>query len=246
MKYWLVAAVRPNAIFSGCEALPPPIGAGQVDVLAARNIDTMVCNVRELQREIAAERLLHRNVPRLSVRIFVVQGNVSVNLTLEQRRISGNDSIGRNHDRNRRREAGLEGSYRHSIAKHGRSEGRCSDWLIAVVGADGIVVSVVVIRERRVADTEPSTDYCVVGNSISETSARREISVSRLHAQIGWIAADTCQDNVVVDRIVVREATRTLRSRGRIELPANDQDRPSASDVTCHLSLAKAKNHHCR
>src|SRR5277367_6679981 len=98
---------------------------------------------------------------------------------------------------------------------------------MAVICTNGIVVSVVVVRIRRVADTEPATNDRVVCDSIGEPGAWREVPISCLHAQIGWIAAIACYNDVVVDIVIVgeaagsrwRRATGSLRCSGWIELP---------------------------
>ena len=121
----------------------------------------MISDVRELQRDIAAKPLLHNNVPRLGIGIFEVQRNVEIIRILQGRSTERNDSVRRNRNWNGCRESGLEGGYSNAIVKNGRARSGAR-WIERVVRADGIVISIVVVRERHVADAEPSTHDSVV------------------------------------------------------------------------------------
>src|SRR5207302_2776239 len=162
----------------------------------------------------------HSKIPRLGIGIFEVQRNVEIIRILQGRSTERNDSVRRNRNWNGCRESGLEGGYSNAIVKNGRARSGARR-IERVVRTDGIVVSVVVVRERHVADAEPSTNDGVVCDPIGEASARRPIPVSRLHTQIRGIAANTGYYEGAVGGVIVRESACVLRSGRGIELPAN-------------------------
>ena len=132
------------------------------------------------------------------------------------------DSAGGNRNRHRRREACLESGHGYAIAKNGGAVSG-PHGLIAVVGANRVVVGVGVIHERRVADAESAAEDGVGMEPVSKSGTRSEVFVPSLHAQVGGIATNAGQNQGVVGRVVVGETTSNCRSGGRIELPAKAQ-----------------------
>src|SRR6185312_6352493 len=99
---------------------------------------------------------------------------------------SRDDAVCWDDDRHGRREACLEGSDG-AIAQQGSGIGRVrAAGLKAVIGANGIVVGVGVIGERRVADAEARANDGIVSSAIGETRSWSEVGVAGLHAKIGW------------------------------------------------------------
>ena len=180
---------------------------------------------------------MHGQIPGASVRILVVLRNVRVDLgdqllCNEKRHTCkpcrclrhSDDSVGRNGDRNRRWEACSEGGYRYTVAENGGTV-RVTHWLIAVVGANGVVVRVGVIRKGRVADAKACTDDRIGMDPVCETDARCEVPVLRSHAQVRRVASAgvACHNQGVIGWVVVREASGNRGSRWRIQLPAQPQ-----------------------
>ena len=163
----------------------------------------MVADVGDLEREVGAEVLLHGQVPGLSVGISERGRNIGIDLTDERRRTGGNDSVGGNGNRNRGREARLEGSHGDSITKDCRRICRTTRGLIAVVGADRVVVGIGVIRERNIADAESTANNSGVGDPVGESGARCEVVVFGDHAEVGRVGAQASQNDGVVGWIVV-------------------------------------------
>jgi len=195
-------------------------GAGVVDVLVYGHMDAVVGDIGELEGEITRKRLLDGDVPGFDIGVVEGLRDDVVLLAVELRRGAGDgdDAVGRDSDGDRGREAALEGG---GGAVAEQSGTVCGADLIAIVGADGVVVGVGVVGEWGVADAKATADDGVVSGTEGEAGARREVVVVRLEAEIGRIAADTGDDEGVGGLVVVGEAAVLARGGGWVELPAD-------------------------
>src|SRR6478736_3568355 len=110
----------------------------------------MIADVCNLQSVVGAEGLLKGQVPGFRIGIPEILWNVGIDLTDQCRRVGRDDSVVGNRYRNWRRETSLECRNGHAIGEDCGSEGRARR-LIAVVGADWVVVRIRVIREWDIA-----------------------------------------------------------------------------------------------
>src|SRR5580704_7739401 len=143
----------------------------------------MICNIRDLHREIGRQRLLYGHIPGLDIRIFIVFRNNGVLLANKIWRTRRYDPAGRDDNGDGSREACLEGCYL-SIAKQRWRIGGVPSWLVAVVGANGIIECITIVWQSSVADPEPAADHRVICGAISKTGPRSKVPVSRLHSQV--------------------------------------------------------------
>ena len=160
---------------------------------------------------------LHREVPRFHVRILEV--GTDGEHALAQQRSRGRDNAGRGDgNRNRRRETVLERCRLAARKQRGRETVAYVG--VVIVGTYRIVVSVSVIRERRITGAEAAADDGLVRDAVGYPDAWRKVVVARLHAQVRGVAADPGYHQVVGSGIVIREAAREFRRGGGIKLPA--------------------------
>src|SRR6185436_10902460 len=94
----------------------------------------------------------------------------------------GDNPVCRNHRIDGRRETGLEGG--HAAVGKGRRSEDVDNRIELVVGADREIVAVGIVREWRVADSEPGSDDRLLVEAIGKAESWREILVAGFHAHV--------------------------------------------------------------